>query len=180
MWLQLDINTLHSYTTFLFVEGEGPLNHSLTTQPCRLPSLLLNSPFKFLQLGAWDSNARESNGYCTPLDIFPPSSEASRGVYWNQAQNNFTPRILSALECLWLCDSVANKPPIISAACSGIWPKKILGPIGQKSMTQFFFGQCSVGPVPRAKKHQFFQLSRPSHMELSRNLELKLNFEKEK
>ena len=34
---------------------------------------------------------------------------------------------------LSLSDSEANEPPIISAACYGIGPKKFLGPIGQKS-----------------------------------------------
>ncbi len=51
-------------------------------------------------------------------------------------------RIPSTLECLSLCDSVANKPPIISAACSVIGPKKNLGP-------KFFFrpraGRASAG-----------------------------------
>ena len=57
---------------------------------------------------------------------YPPASEVSRGVYWNQAQKNFPhpyteyPRVSVSL-----CDSdsVANKPPIISAACHGIGPK---------------------------------------------------------
>jgi hypothetical protein len=47
--------------------------------------------------------------------------------------------ILSTLECLSLCDSVANKPPIISAACSVIGPKFFLRPFGQKSMSQKIF-----------------------------------------
>ena len=40
---------------------------------------------------------------------------------------------------LSLCHSVANKPPIISAACSVIGPKFFLRPFGQKSMSQKFF-----------------------------------------
>ena len=47
--------------------------------------------------------------------------------------------ILSTLGWLWLCDSEANKPLIISAACHGIGSKFCLGLIGQKSMPQFFF-----------------------------------------
>ena len=47
---------------------------------------------------------------------YPPTSEASRRVYWNQAQKNFThpyteyPWVSVTLS---LCNSVANKPPII-------------------------------------------------------------------
>ena len=65
--------------------------------------------------------------------VYPPASEASRGVNWNQAQINFThpytefPWVTVTLS---LCDSEANKPPIISAAFHGIGPKKFLGPIG--------------------------------------------------
>ena len=40
---------------------------------------------------------------------------------------------------LWLCNSVANKPPLISAACHGIGQKKNLGLIGQKSLSQKFY-----------------------------------------
>ena len=54
-----------------------------------------------------------------------------------------------------VCDSVANKPPIISAACSVIGPKFFWGADWAKKYVPiliFFFGQCSVGPVPWAKK----------------------------
>ena len=54
--------------------------------------------------------------------FYPPASKASRWVYWNQAQKNFShpdtgyPWVSVTLS---LCDSVANKPPIISAAWFG-------------------------------------------------------------
>ena len=40
--------------------------------------------------------------------FYPPASEVSRGVYWNQTQKNkISPTgVLSTLGCLWLCDSV--------------------------------------------------------------------------
>ena len=56
---------------------------------------------------------------------YPPASEAFRKVHWNQAQKNFT---LPYTEYPWvsvLCNSVANKPPIISAACHWIGPKSV-------------------------------------------------------
>ena len=52
--------------------------------------------------------------------VLSPVSEASRGVYWNQAHKNFThpyTEYLWVSVSLWLCNSVANKSPIISAAC---------------------------------------------------------------
>ena len=61
---------------------------------------------------------------------------------WNQAQKNFThlnteyPWVSVTLS---LCDSKANKPPIVSAVCHGIGPKFFLGLIGQKSMSQNIF-----------------------------------------
>ena len=81
---------------------------------------------------------------------YPPASEASMGVYWNQAQKNFTQPYTEypwVSVTLWLCDSVtlslchsvANKPPIISAACGGIGPKFFLGLIGKKVWHKFFF-----------------------------------------
>ena len=62
---------------------------------------------------------------------YPPASQASRGVYWNQAQKISPTRILGTLGCLllsnsvtlWLCNSGRSKPPIISAACHGIGSK---------------------------------------------------------
>ena len=38
--------------------------------------------------------------------FYPPASEASRGVYWNQAKKILPTRILSTLGCLSLCFSV--------------------------------------------------------------------------
>ena len=96
---------------------ENPYSHfSLTGSGC-FNQVCVTKFFKFL-----------------PCNFYPPASKASRGVYWNQAQVFCPP--------LSVCDSEANKPPIISAACHGIGPKKISSPIGQKSMSQLFFSSA--------------------------------------
>ena len=47
--------------------------------------------------------------YFWGLIIYPPASEASRGVYWNQAQKNFAHPYTEypwVSVTLWLCHSV--------------------------------------------------------------------------
>ena len=73
-------------------------------------------------------------------NTYPPASKASRGVYWNQAQKNFTHQYT---EYPWVSVTLANKPPIISAACHRIEPKFLKIWLGIKVCPIFFFfGRC--------------------------------------
>ena len=47
-------------------------------------------------------------------EIYPPASEASRGVYWNQTQKIFTHRYTWVSVTLALCHSVTLRPKNLS------------------------------------------------------------------
>ena len=65
--------------------------------------------------------------YCTPENrsqLIIPLRAKRVGELIEIRHKKISPtHILSTLWCLWLCDSKANKSPIISAACHGIGRK---------------------------------------------------------
>jgi hypothetical protein len=93
-WLNFSLvsrENIDFYEHKLSFEIENKLNYALNVYPSKWGKVVYNSGSR--ELG---------------LQCYPPASEASRGVYWNQAQKNFPHPYTEypwVSVTLWLCDS---------------------------------------------------------------------------